>query len=174
MHLIHSKPLELQHNLSASSLLHYLLFIPLPTIPRSTEKVQGFGYKQAPSAIGSSSEAPIADVDTPISTAPPGSADTGTGSADTTEGSSGGEETDTSWWIAAAAGAGVGLGVLAIGGLLFVTLGKRNRKIGDNAGAGSPASHGVPLSARRGYKNVRADSGYSSSGGVRETKQEPA
>lgn len=56
---------------------------------------------------------------------------------------------------------------------MFVILRKRNRKVRDSLGASSRASDGVGLSARQGYKNVRADSGYSSSGLVGETKQEP-
>lgn len=126
---------------------------------RSTEGVEGFGYN-----LASSTPAP----GTPDVTLPPASAGSDAETGGTVEGeSSSSEGTEMSWWVAAVAGAGVGLGVLAFGALLFVKLGKRKQVMGGGWGG-----VGVGVGSRK--RSNHSERGESGSWLVGETKQEPS
>lgn len=94
----------------------------------------GFGYDldpnatPAPATTGDSESRPGLGISSP---APTGKEGTGTGGIENGSGVEDGGS-DNSWWVAAAGGAGVGLGVLAIGSWLFLKLEKRRDVDGMN------------------------------------------
>lgn len=93
----------------------------------STDGVAGFGYN-------------IDSTPSPSPTPAPGSADTGTGGIETDTTTT--LKADNSWWIAAAGGAGVGLGVLAFGSLIFLKFGKKRA-----GGADMPGNKGAAVAS---------------------------
>lgn len=101
--------------------------------PRRTSTLPGFGYNlndseaadtptPTPSAF---TTGPAFFLGTPFPTLFPGSS--GVELEGSSDGTGGGA--DSSWWVAAAGGAGVGFGVLAFGAFLFFKLEKRQEKM---------------------------------------------
>lgn len=101
---------------------------PAPS-PHSTEAVAGFGYNlqstgatPSPTTVAERSEQSGIDAN-----------------------GGGSDGKDTSWWVAAAVGAGVGLGIVVLGGLLISRFGKKRTAVAKpsavNAGDGGETAN---------------------------------
>lgn len=123
--------------LSVLSSSHFF-WIDRKTQPyNSIEGVAGYGYNlSADEGTDDTAEADEDGYDDDAS-------DTAEDRATVGSGGDGSVDPEDTWWVAAAAGAGVGLGILLCGGLLMNKFGKRNAVAGARAAAPAKGSGGA-------------------------------